>query len=215
MATPSSMDANIPQYLEYRSAPDLQTKGSPEETAAREVQLEKANAILHARVLRKDRDKLCTGCARFDWVGTHFYTRHVTTINHEEPREEPSLYEARELSKVGDDIPWQMFKLLAGMIQDIELLAKHPRFVWFFDTEQQHGCTFCDTLSRLYRSNPFYFRDNGQVVKKRLVHIRMMVGPVFEQRQGHACRNVSFRHHLTCLGNVLIEAFQGLANRAS
>jgi hypothetical protein len=40
-------------------------------------EIEIANKILHGRVIRMHRDRLCTGCARFDWLRTIYYTRET------------------------------------------------------------------------------------------------------------------------------------------
>jgi hypothetical protein len=107
MSGNTSKSADIPRYLRYKA--DVQKEkgslgvlGKPEkkwwltrsyfrlsictERDYREAELCRANRILHDRVVRMRRGRLCTGCASFDWERTLFYTSNIGTDKPLKPR---------------------------------------------------------------------------------------------------------------------------------
>jgi hypothetical protein len=160
-------------------------------------EIERANQILHNRIVRMYRDKLCKGCARFDCLRTHFYTRHVHWTDekvkwagqkiHSEYRRDSSfdlLY--RDLENVLDGVIWPHFEVVIGARREAKWLAKDSRLRWQLRKDQVHQCQLCNVLwdkaevATLHDSSDPAFPD-----------ILLMGGPVFEDRGKHQCVVVS------------------------
>jgi hypothetical protein len=187
MALTTPKDPAIPRYLRYKA----EEKSSDDYW---DEELERANSILHTRVLRVKRDKLCTGCARFDFLRTHFYTRECTPRDKRQAAEcqkvkndskrplvRPYL---RQLYGMKDDVDWHSFATIPGIEEGIRLLAQHPEFKWRIGIDNELECTLCSMLS-----------DAGERAEARpWREIELGAGVLFEEGGIHRCREVG-RHH--------------------
>lgn len=186
--------ADIPRYLRYKD------RGESSDDSW-DYELERANRILHTRIIRMHRDKLCEACARFDWLGTHFYTRDVHWIDERVKWAGQKILNGdqrlpgfdlryRDLENVQDDVIWPRFEVVAGACREAKWLAKDPRFRWQLRKDQGHQCQLCNVLwdkaeaaeqvATLHDSNDPAF-----------LNIWLMGGPVFEDGGEHQCIDVS------------------------
>ena len=200
----TSENANIPRYLRYKNEDGGSDDGW-------NYELERANHILHTRILRMHCDKLCVGCARFDWLRTQFYTRDVHWIDEEHKRAgqkidngyqqsfnshllEPELSRHhlpyRELENVRDDVVWPRFEVVAGARREAKWLAKDPRFCWQLRKDQVHQCRLCNVLwNRAEAAGEVATLHHSRDTE--VLNIRLTGGPVFEDGGEHQCIVVS------------------------
>jgi hypothetical protein len=188
----STQDAAIPRYLRYKaedkSADDYWDK-----------ELERANSILHNRVVRMKRDKLCTRCARFDFLRTHFYTRECTyeTKDQEDGCQKvrndairPVMLRSPSFNGIRDNVPWDSFQTISGMREEVKLLAQHPEFLWQLDAGQHIECTLCEkvvdtAIARRLRDRPLVTPGREDLT------IQLRPGMLYEEGERHRCNEVS------------------------
>jgi hypothetical protein len=189
MAASTPKDAAIPRYLRYKSEEKKSDDYWDEE-------LERANSILHNRVVRMQRDKLCTGCARFDFLRTHFYTRECI------PRDKAQAAEcqkvkndakrpvnalpARNLLGMRDNVNWYCLETFQGVEEGVRLLAQHPEFMWKLGVDDELVCTICSML---------FDAGKAMLIQPLLPHSWYLVvglrsGAFFEEGGQHKCREV-------------------------
>jgi hypothetical protein len=192
MGTLTPKDGTTPRYLRYKA----------EEKNADyywDKELERANSILHNRVVRMQRDTLCTGCARFDFLRTHFYTRECT------PSDETKANEFRKVDKnadrplghqyqryltdVQDDVQWHSFETIQGIEEEVKLLAQHPEFKWKFENEQELVCILCKMLLQTAKATHEAQKLSWTTHAKDVV-VNLMAGPLFEEGGRHECHEV-------------------------
>jgi hypothetical protein len=190
----TSEDANIPRYLRYKDEDGGLDNGW-------NYELERANHILHTRILRMHRDKLCKGCARFDWLRTHFYTRDVHWINegvkwagqkiqNGDQRLSGFDLRYRDLENVQDDVIWPRFEVVAGAHREAKWLAKNPRFRWQLLKDQVHQCRLCNVLwDKAEAAGEVATLHDGN--DPAFLNIWLMGGPMFEDGEEHQCIDVS------------------------
>jgi len=204
MTDPTKHNVDIPRYLRYK-AEAKQAEGYWDE------KLERANSILHERVIRMHRDKLCTGCARFDWLRTHFYmleTIWYQIFVHARDNLVPHLWEQerkpvcssdydrvrlrkvfQNLSCSEDDVAWQLFTTLNEVQKDVEPLADHPRFEWAIDPRVKLSCHLCNALreaSIKSRSPPL----SAAPLPSQFT-VTLSAGPTYQPEENHSCFDVS------------------------
>jgi hypothetical protein len=197
MALKASANARIPRYLRYKA-------GDTSADDRWDEEIERANEILHNRIIRFHRDELCKGCARFDWLRTHFYTREVRFHNKEDELwgqkvkndvEIPLAFypwgSDRDLEKFREDVSWNSFKIIAGARQEAVWLAKNPRFRWRLQTDQVLRCKLCKSLWSAAGAIPGLARLRGQDKEPSYLDIKISGGPVFEHGGSHHCIEVS------------------------
>jgi hypothetical protein len=188
--------ADIPRYLRRKSGGENVDDGWDSE-------LEKANKILHVRIARMHRDKLCEECACFDWLRTHFYTRQVYWTNEAdeaagqkiktEHQRNPYFADyIRQLVNVQDDVEWSQFEIVAGARPEAKWLARDPRFHWQLRYHQSQQCKLCKSLWNKVETMPRMskIRDRRNAT---LLNVVLMGGPVFEDGENHQCVDVSSR----------------------
>jgi hypothetical protein len=155
MAASMPNDLDIPRYLRYK-AEDKNADDYWDE------ELERANSILHNRVKRMERDKLCVGCARFDWLRTHFYTREAKRsggrdLNKEDLKirndfkanladQKKTRLRTVALHGIEDNVQWKAFQIIPGMENSATRLAEHPRFEWIVQESETLACTLCSAI---------------------------------------------------------------------
>jgi hypothetical protein len=192
MAASTPKDAAIPRYLRYKA----EEKHSDDYWDA---ELERANSILHTRVLRVRRDKLCTGCARFDILRTHFYTRgcipqdeqqaaQCRTVKNFGTRFLRDQY-IRDLSGMRDDVDWHGFETIQGIEEGVMLLAQHSEFQWRLEIEDGLACTLC---SMLFYTGKAEYRLRSWLLPSKDLHleISLRAGALFDEGGKHTCREV-------------------------
>jgi hypothetical protein len=188
MALTTPKDPAIPRYLRYKA----EEKSSDDYW---DEELERANSILHTRVLRVKRDKLCTGCARFDFLRTHFYTRECTPrdkrqaagcqkVKNDAERPLIDQYE-RKLLGMRDDVDWHGFETIQEIEERVTLLAQHPEFEWRLRIDDELACTLCNML--LYTGKAAHLPLS--LSPSKCLEIRLSAGILFEGGQ-HECREV-------------------------
>lgn len=107
------------------------------------------------------RDKLCQGCARFDWATTHLYTRDVRTKSKKRQDAESSrtvkndvkrpltvdLFSGSvcDLKRLEDSVVWSEYEVLPDAPEEAAWLARHPRFKWRIHRGAR-GCMLCVSL---------------------------------------------------------------------
>jgi hypothetical protein len=189
MALTTPKDPAIPRYLRYKA----EEKNSDDYW---DEELERANSILHTRVLRVKKDKLCTGCARFDFLRTHFYTRECT------PRDKRQAAECQKVKKnarryygylpirnllgMRDDVDWHGFEAIQGNEEGVKLLAQHPKFEWTLEMDDGLLCTLCSMLlcaGTAMLSQPL-------LSPSRYLVVGLSSGTFFEEGGQHKCREV-------------------------
>jgi hypothetical protein len=205
-SAPATTD--MPRYLRYKA----------EEKSADDYwdeELERANSILHNRIVRKDRDKLCVDCARFDWLRTHFYTRNCKRqgqhLSHQDltvkvedeflngPVESGGrpimLQKTRHLGGIEDDVPWSDFEFVSDDAQEAKDLARRPRFVWSLVPGRETSCSLGDMLLDTFLP----LLGSAQPLKpphSSEFSVRLYRNIFFEQQTGHYCWQVSLSHEI-------------------
>jgi hypothetical protein len=204
----ASEDASIPRYLRYKTEHE---RGKD----CWDDDIERANKILHNRIIRIHQDKLCEGCARFDWWRTHFYTREVRLIDQKDTfadqkvgndTERPvrSIHgNSRNLENIEDEVVWSQFEVVPGARQEALWLAKHPRFRWRLGTGDLLHCMLCKSLYdeaeaatglmtlRTEAEAAAELVDLRRKHNSTYVEILLRGGPVFEDEGKHQCIEVS------------------------
>jgi hypothetical protein len=207
MALTASYNTSIPRYLRHKA----------EDTSANDrwdLELDRANKILHDRIVRFHRNELCKGCARFDWLRTHFYTREVRFkkkrdeqwgrfVGNQGPRPLPFGVSGpiRDFENAQDDVAWSHFEVIAGAPQEAVWLAKNPRFHWRLQTDQILRCRLCKSLWNAAGTVPglVKLRDKGK--SPAYLDIELGGGPIFEDGGKYQCIEVS---HPAILDIVMI-----------
>jgi hypothetical protein len=143
-------------------------------------ELERANMILHGRVCRMHRDKLCTGCARFDLLRTHFYTREARRQGNQDLRP--------------DDVQWSSFEIVPGVEEEVKWLAEHPRFKWNLNGSQPVDCTLCKTLFGVGKKLDQFSEQSSPLEYQGALEltIELWTGRFFEEGGSHQCQIVSY-----------------------
>ncbi|OAG18895.1 HET-domain-containing protein [Alternaria alternata] len=192
----TSEHGDIPRYLRYED-------GGGDLDNGWDYELERANQILHNQIIRMHRDKLCKGCARFDWLRTHFYTRDVRCMDEEDKRAGQKIdngyqrlsefdFRHRDFENVYDDVIWPLFEVVAGARRETKWSAKNFRFRWRLRKDQIHQCQLCNILCDKaeaawdvstfdYPNNSAYNSDTA------FLDILLKGGPVFEDGVKHQC----------------------------
>jgi hypothetical protein len=188
----STQDAVIPRYLRYK-AEDKSVDDYWDE------ELERANTILHNRVVRMKRDKLCTRCARFEFLRTHFYTRECTyqtkdqkdgcqKVKNDAIR--PVMLESPRFDGIKDNVPWHSFQTISGIREKVKLLAQHPEFSWKLDSRQIIKCTLCEII--VGTAVACGLRERPPVTPGREdLTIKLRAGMLYEEGGLHRCDEVS------------------------
>jgi len=186
MAETTPEEADIPRYLRYRAE---------ERHADWDDHLERANRILHERVQRMHRDKLCTGCAKFDWKRAQFYARDVEN-------EDQYYYRYTTIRGVEDNVSWQELEVFLVESEELKLLADHPRFEWQL-RKTDHQCALCDTLATLfYREKSsltairflreiMYLKDSDDSHEYAPIDVELKLASSHEPICRHQCSGVS------------------------
>ncbi|KAF2820114.1 hypothetical protein CC86DRAFT_125621 [Ophiobolus disseminans] len=191
MTTPTSTDASIPRYLRYK-AEDKQADDYWDE------ELERANTILHGRVLLMHRDKLCSGCARFDWIRTQLYTREAILYDRELSAEHQKVKNSaerplpwsetqRHFHGVEDNVSWHSYKFTQEADDRIKLLADHPRFEWEI-ADNDLSCILCEALRSTLAT---ILSDNNSSRSFGRGVLELAAGHLFEEGGEHRCSEVN------------------------
>lgn len=193
--------ADIPRYLRYKDGDE----GLDDDW---DYELERANQILHTRIVRMHRDKLCKDCARFDWSRTHFYTREVHWI-YEEGRNAGQILDDRyqmddgyqpvssfdldyrDLENVRDDVVWSQFEVVAEAHREAKWLAKDPRFRWQLRRDQIHQCQLCKVLWNKAERAGEVLPELDDSNNSAFLNILLKGGPAFKDGGKHRCIVVS------------------------
>jgi hypothetical protein len=188
----STQDAAIPQYLRYKAEDKSADDYWDEE-------LERANIILHNRVVRMKRDKLCTRCARFEFLRTHFYTRECMYQTKyqkdgcqkvENDATRPVMLKNPRFDGIKDNVPWDSFQTISGIGEKVELLAQHPEFSWKLDSRQIMECTLCEIIAGT--AVACGSRERPLVTPRREdLTIQLRAGMLYEEGGLHRCDEVS------------------------
>jgi hypothetical protein len=185
----STSDAAIPRYLRYK-AEEKSTDDYWDE------ELERANRILHNRVVRMHRDKLCTGCARFDFLRTHFYTRECIYRDKKQEDEcakvkndakRPVMTSSPRFDGIRDNVPWHSFETISGIRENIKLLAQHPEFSWKLDPRQKLECTLCKIFVDAVVQRGLQPETPG----REDLACQLRAGTLYEKGGLHRCNEVS------------------------
>jgi hypothetical protein len=170
-------------------------------------ELERANMILHGRVCRMHRDKLCTGCARFDLLRTHFYTREARRQGNQDLRPEDRKMKkdfngswhdmtthARFLDGIEDNVQWSSFEIVPGVEEEVKWLAEHPRFKWNLNGSQPVDCTLCKTLFGVGKKLDQFSEQSSPLEYQGALEltIELWTGRFFEEGGSHQCQIVSY-----------------------
>jgi hypothetical protein len=188
----STQDTAIPRYLRYKAEEKSGDDYWDEE-------LERANRILHDRVVRMQRDKLCTRCARFDFLRTHFYTRECIYKDKDQEAgcrkvknnaKRPVMLRSPWFDGIRDNMPWHSFQTISGIQQKIKLLAQHPEFLWKLDSRQKVECTLCEKVVDTAVAGGL--REKPPVTPGREdLTIQLRPGMLYEEGGLHRCNEVS------------------------
>lgn len=166
MAESTHNATSIPQYLRYKV--DV---AEIDETERSEAKLEKANRIVHERLLRMRRDKLCADCSRFDFKRTRMYSRDVSCCyacrsqkiwKDYEDSEEDTWGKENVRFHVQDTVPWHIYETAPGASEEVQLLASHPRLAWWVGVNRSSTCTFCSTARNCFTQLKNTF-PNGRI----------------------------------------------------
>jgi hypothetical protein len=183
---------SVPRYIRYKAK---NKRGSNYWDA----ELERVNTIVHERVQRMQRDKLCTGCARFDLIRTQFYSREAVRKDGTSPLRwnvftldqqrwvniEDLVYVQNDLASLQDNVTWPDFEPACEDSRDALELMKHPRFSWAIDTSQDQPCILCRSLMSLGKAS----HPMPRTIKH--LDIKCAAGPLLENGKGHGCLTVS------------------------
>jgi hypothetical protein len=186
-------DVDIPRYIRYKAEDKNAADYWDEE-------LERANSILHNRVIRMERDKLCVGCARFDWLRTHFYTREAKRSGGRDlekddlkigndfqgDQEKMKLWTVA-LHGIEDDVHWLAFETIPGVKDVAEQLAEHPRFQWTLQESQACECTLC---SAIFSNASTMTRQSWPARLQRKLRVKLRRGRFLEEGENHHCYSV-------------------------
>jgi len=184
MADPTENNADIPRYLRYK-ADDKNSDDYWDE------EIERANYILHERVLRMTRDKLCVNCARFDWVRTQSYNRFFKDTFSEIALTLPG-YCTRPLTPgIMEWFYWNKFKLLPGVGRKSEQLNESQHYDWKLGLGREQSCTFCSILTKLHEETFSVSDFRSGWDDARQLTVAKWTEPMVEHSEGHRCRNVS------------------------
>ncbi|KAH7067102.1 heterokaryon incompatibility protein-domain-containing protein [Paraphoma chrysanthemicola] len=190
MSSSSTASDPIPRYIRYKAEDKRGDEYWDDE-------LERVNKIVHDRVQRMKRDKLCSGCARFDWIRTQFYSREAAWGGGKLPlrnnvmslrvQKFPGSTNAHNYlgvpeSLVGfkDNVSWLGYEAALPETLHISELMNHPRFEWDIDHSQQQSCTLCQSLCR-----------TATAIEPLATHrtsVRCLAGPLMEGGKDHDCR---------------------------
>jgi hypothetical protein len=198
MATTMSGAPDLPHYLRRKAGDQNATRSSYPE-------LQRSNSILHDRIVRMHRDKLCQGCARFDWVRTHLYTRDVRSKSKKEKDKGTNrkvrndlkrpltvnLASGRvcDLSRLEDSVIWSEYEVLPEAPKEAGWSARNPRFKWQVQRDKSSKCMLCTLLWDAAREAPGLARLPRQS-EPTYLDIELSGGPVFEQGGQHQCIEV-------------------------
>jgi hypothetical protein len=182
-------DAAIPRYLRYKA----EDRGADDYW---DEELERANRILHNRVVRMQRDKLCTGCARFDFLRTHFYSRECIYRNeeHEENCQKvkndatrPVMDGSPTLDGIRDNVPWHSFETISGIPEKVKLLAQHPEFDWELRSRQELQCSLCEIVVATSLMEKQWY---PLTTEREDLNIQLRAGTLYEEGGQHRCNEV-------------------------
>jgi hypothetical protein len=194
MLEPTPASRHLSRLLRYKAE-----EGKPEGYWG--ADLEKANNILHDRIWRKERDKLCSGCARFDWLRTGFYTRDVIDCNGNPIDESlffrsediqsgstkdgmPLSFRPRSLQGLKDDVPWNQFAAVDEGKEEHRLLADHPRFNWELEGGASPECTLCMNIVKPFERG----LDLGETPVR--LTVELLMAPFLAKSLSHKCLDV-------------------------
>ncbi|KAH4181967.1 hypothetical protein HBI39_224980 [Parastagonospora nodorum] len=170
-----TQDAAIPRYLRYKAGENSADDYWDEE-------LERANSILHNRVVRMQRDKLCTGCARFDFLRTHFYSRECIYRNKKQEI---------DCQKVKNDAirPVLTTRSYLDGIRDnkVKMLAQHPDFHWKLHARQMLKCILCEII---VATSLIEKRWYPLTTEQEDLEIRLQARTLYEEGEQHRCNEV-------------------------
>jgi hypothetical protein len=185
----STQDAAIPRYLRYKDEDKSADDYWDEE-------LERANSILHNRVVRMHRDKLCTRCARFDFLRTQFYSRECIYQNKDQKDDcpkvkndarRPVLIGSPYLDGIKDNVPWNSFEIITGFPDKVEQLAQHPEFDWELHSRQRLECMLCEMVVATSLAKKRWYT---QTTDREDLRIRLRAGELYEEGGQHRCNEV-------------------------